>query len=91
MLPISPPSQARAFRAQASPTRALVLGSPSPLRRAGEHRGTSQRPRLSMTLKKWVHKPIILGNDPIVFGSWRLLGTHSPDFPSRESLGRPVE
>ena len=25
-----------------------------------------------MTPKKWVHDPIILGNDPIVQGSWRL-------------------
>ena len=25
-----------------------------------------------MTLKKWVHAPFILGNDPIFKGSWRL-------------------
>ena len=25
-----------------------------------------------MTLKKWVHDPLLLGNDPIFKGSWRL-------------------
>ena len=48
-------------------------------------------PRVSTTLKKWVHDPTILGNDPLILGndpifqgSWRLQGdpltylTHRP-------------
>ena len=31
-----------------------------------------QVPRLSRTLEHWVHDPIILGNDPMFSGSWRL-------------------
>ena len=29
-------------------------------------------PGVSMTLKKWGHDPLILGDDPIFEGSWRL-------------------
>ena len=36
------------------------------------HTHTYHIPEVSMTLKKWVHDPIILGTDPIFKGSWRL-------------------
>ena len=60
-----------------SPIRACNIRFPLRVTSKTAWQGESCRfllslPRVSMTFKKWVHDPLILGNEPIFLGSWRL-------------------